>query len=232
MKPHFAALALAVLPVAASAQVPVPVMPAMRMPIISSPGGERVAGISVSGRATVQAPVHDVTLAAYARGVYDTSAALAAMRAAGVDDAGVGPANGMLNVNSPTLLRGTIRNATESKLEALQRAALQFAAAHPGVTIDNVRFAGRLADCEPFESQARSAAFGDARRRAQAIATLAGGTLGPILAVNENGTCQLPTNPNGPEMPLDLSTMTTPISVFENITFALIPNNAPKRRPL
>lgn len=230
MKPHLAVLVLAALPLAAGAQI----MPAPpRLPMVVGPSPDRVAGISVSGRAVVQVPVRDAAVVAYARGDFDTNAALAALRAAGVDDPKIGPPDGMISAHSPAVLRGIVRNVTMKKLEDLQRAGVQFAAAHPGVAVDNVRFTARpSADaCARAEEQARGQAFADARRRAQAIASLAGAVAGPVLAASESGGCPALAG-DGPEMSLDVSTMTTPITVFENLTFALTTADAAKRRPL
>lgn len=230
MKPHIIALTLAALPLAASAQT---IVPPMQTTVIGPPGSgaERIAGISVSGRAAAQTPVHDVTFLAYARGIVDAETALAALRAAGVENPTIGPPDGMLMTNAPTLVRGTVRNVSTAKLEALQKAALAFAAAHPGVAVDNVRFFARLDDCARVEEQARSAAFAEARRRAQSIASLAGAALGPVIAVSENGGCSQQ-DPGSVGMPINIAALTTSLTMFENVTFAIVPANSGKRRPL
>jgi uncharacterized protein len=223
-----AAIAVLVLaPLAASAQAP---------PLQSRPFGTppSAGGITVAGRGLVRIPVKTLRFAAYARGPADEKGALAAMRAAGVDDPAIGPAGPQISFNNggPTMLRGTIHDASQAKLERIGVAALDYIRAHPGATLDNVQFAPHIDDCPTAEQTARTMAIADARRKAEAIAAATGLTLGPVIAVNENGGCQpdLETY-NGPQ-PLDLATLTTTLQLNEVVTYSAAPAEPARRRAL
>ena len=60
------------------------------------------------------------------------------------------------------------------------------AAAGNALSIDSISL--DLADREPLRVRARDAAFADARAKAEQYAALAGGQLGPVLAVAEGGS--------------------------------------------
>jgi len=218
MKMRVAFLAMLLLPVAASAQAP---------PSVPRPGG-----ITVAGYGTVRVAVKTVQFTAQARGNVDEASALAAMRAAGVDDPSVGPFGPRISNGTQVLVRGTVRGVTHAKLDRIGEAAAAYVAAHPGVTLDNVVFSPRLDDCLPSEQTARAAALADARRRADAIAALAGVSIDGVASVNENGGC--PTMPensfNGGGGPFDLGTLTSTITVYEYVTFAISPGTASTRR--
>ncbi len=101
---------------------------------------------------------------------------------------------------------------------------------HPGTALDNVRFTAHIDDCNAVEQRARTAAFAEAKRRAEAIAALNGVLIGEPTTINENGGCLSYGGP-GPGVPLDVSTMTASVQIYENVTYAIVSNGA-KRRPL
>ncbi|HEX3466294.1 MAG TPA: SIMPL domain-containing protein [Candidatus Elarobacter sp.] len=213
------------LPLAASAQVPIP-------PRAAAPSGG--GGISVQGHGTVQFAVKDVQFTAFARGNADEASVIAAMRAAGVENPAVGSMSAQISRGSPTILRGTVRDVSQAKLEALGRAALAYATAHPGVAIDSINFSVPTAACAPHEEAARSAAIADARRRAQAIAALTGVTLEGVTGVYELGGCPPETDRSqGPPGPFDVMSLTSFVTVTEYVTFAIAPaSGSMPRRPL
>ena len=57
-------------------------------------------------------------------------------------------------------------------------------------------FSARLDDCAQPEQTARAAAFADARRKADAIAALAGVSIDGVATVNENGGCPATVDPS------------------------------------
>lgn len=222
-----AVLVLALLPLAASAQT----IPSVR----SAPGAAGPQGISVQGRGSARFPVKTVTFVAFTRGNADEAAVLSAMRAAGIDDPTIGVPGSQINNGGQMMVRGTIRDVTRAKLDRIARAASAYVLAHPGATVDNVNFSAAAEDCAQYEQTARTAAFADARRRAEAIAALAGVTLEGVAAVSEIGGCPLPVESAVQPfaqgaVPFDLSTLTATISVNESITFAITPAPAPARR--
>ncbi|HEY4440170.1 MAG TPA: SIMPL domain-containing protein [Candidatus Elarobacter sp.] len=224
MKTRIAIAVLVLFPLAAGAQVPVPV----RQPVTGP-----AAGITVLGRASVRVPVRTVRFLAYARGIADEQDVLSAMRSAGVEDPILGPGGFGNGSNGQTLVRGTITGASRAKLERIAAAAADYVRAHPGLALDNVQFAPRLDDCATFEETARTQAIADARRRAGAIAAAAGLALGPVTGVNENGGCQPEQDPpffNGPGAGLDVATLTSALQLTEVVTFAAAPVEQPARR--
>lgn len=221
MTKRVAVLALALLPVGANAQ--------------GVPPRGISTGITVVGHGSVRVPVKTLQFIATTRGNTDEAAVLAAMRAAGVVDPSMGPLGASISTSQPTMLRGTIPNATEEKLEHIGLAAAEYMRQHPGTTVDNVTFAPRLDDCGTPEQAARTAAFAEARRKGEAIAALAGLAIDGVQSVNETGGC--PATPDapqfGPSGPLDLGTLTTTIAVTDTITFAVSPAaSGARRRPL
>jgi hypothetical protein len=224
-------VAFALVPVAAGAQGTV----------ITTTGGAvgaavigRSPGISVQGTAVAEAIVHTVRVAVIAHN-FDMSDDdfLVAMRNAGVVDGnylstlstlfGQG-ANGMRN------FRGLIHDATPERLSALERAAKAFPATHAGAVVDAVQFYGDVADCPALEANARVAAVSDAKRRAQALATLTGVAVGPATNISESGGCGsfsafagFPGNffPNN-AFPIDPQTLMMRVNMTESMTFALV----------
>jgi hypothetical protein len=222
MMKRVAILVLALLPVGASAQ---------GVPLRTAPA----SGITVTGHGSIRVPVKTLQFLATARGNVDETATLAAMRAAGIVDPSMGPLGSTVSANQPTMLRGTIPNATQQKLERVALAAAEFVRQHAGTAFDNVSFIPRLDDCGTPEQAARTAAFAEARRKAEAIASLAELTIDGVQSVNETGGC--PTTPDAPQFgsngPLDLGTLTTSVMVSETITFAVSPAaNGARRRTL
>ncbi|MDQ6925906.1 MAG: hypothetical protein M3154_06695, partial [Candidatus Eremiobacteraeota bacterium] len=159
MKKRLVVLALVLLPLAASAQAP-----AVPFRIPGSAGG-----ITVNGHGSVAVAVKTVQFTAQVRGVADEAGALAAMRAAGIDDPLVGPAGPQISAGNQALLRGTIRGVTRAKLDRMGEAAASYVSAHPGSAVDNVVFNPVLGDCAASEQAARAAAMADARRKADAL---------------------------------------------------------------
>lgn len=220
MKKRLVVLAIVLLPLAAGAQ--------------GAPRFPSAGGITVQGSGSVRIPVKTVQLTAQVRGVVDETSALAALRAAGVEDPALGPNGPRIGTGTQMLVRGTIRGVTRAKLDRIGEAAVAYMAAHPGTSVDNVVFSPRLDDCAPSEQSARAAAFAEARRKADAIAALAGVSIDGVATVNESGGC--PTMPDsgfgGPGQ-FDIGTLTSTMVVNEYVTFAISPGAAStRRRPL
>lgn len=227
MLKRIAVLGIVLLPLVASAQVPVP-------PRNFGGALSAATGITVQGHGAVRFPVKDVQFIAQAHGDADDAAVLAALRAAGVENPVIGPTGPQLYANASTTLRGTVRDATRAKLESLGRAAGAYMLAHPGTRLDNVSFSVPNDACAPHEQGARSAAIADARRKAQALAALTGVTVEGVAAVSEFGGCPGPAeNFQGPQGQLDLGTLTSTVVVTENVTFTTAPaSGSQPRRPL
>ena len=227
MLKRIAVLGIVLLPLAASAQVPVTPR--------NIPGAlSGAAGITVQGRGAVRFPVKDVQFIAQAHGDADEAAVLAALRAAGVENPAIGPAGPQLYANASTTLRGTVRDVSRAKLESLGRAAAAYMLAHPGTRLDGVNFSVPNEACAPHEQEARAAAVADARRKAQSLAALTGMTVEGVAAVSEFGGCPGPTeNFQGPQGQLDLGTLTSTVVITENVTFVTAPaSGSLPRRPL
>ena len=220
MKKRLAVLAMVLLPLAADAQGG----PGPRLP--------GAGGITVQGTGSVRIPVKTVQLTAQVRGIVDEANALAALRAAGVEDPAIGPSGPRVGNGTQVLVRGTVRGATHVKLDRIGAAATAYVALHPGISIDNVVFSARLDDCAQPEQTARAAALADARRKADAIAALAAVSIDGVASVNESGGCPAATvdTSYGGQGQFDLGTMTTTIVVYEYVTFAISPGTASTRR--
>jgi uncharacterized protein len=220
------------LPLATSAQMPIQ---RVAVPTVAP---SRVGGISVAGRGFVRAPVKTVQFVAFAHGpATQDDAIIAAMRAAGIDDPTIGSVGSQLSLqpNAPVGLRGTIRDVSHAKLQKIGMAAADYVRAHPGSSIDSVQFTARIDDCAAIEESARTAALADARRKATAIAAAAGVTLGAVDGVVESGGCAQQfanTLDLGPSQPVDLDSLTTVITVFEQATYSISPADSGRRRPL
>jgi|GEM_PF-2192537 len=216
-------LALVLLPLAASAQAPM--APPFRVP-------GTAGGITVSSYGSVSFAVNAVRFTAQAHGLPDDAGVLAAMRAAGIEDPVIGPAGPQISSGNQAVLRGTIRGVTRAKLDRMGEAAASYVRAHPGSALDNVMFSPVLADCATSEQTARAAAMADARRKADALAALAGVTIDGVAAVNESGGCPIGTDRSrfGGQTEFDLGTLTSTIALFENVTFAISPGTASTRR--
>lgn len=219
MKKRLAVLVFVLLPLAASAQAP------MIPPRAVNPGG-----IMVAGHATVRVAVKTVQFAAQARGISDEAGVIAAMRAAGIEQPLAGPEGPAISNGDRVLLRGTIRDVTRAKLDRLGLAAAAYVRAHPGSSVDNVAFSPVLDDCAASEQAARIAAMADARRKADALAALAGVTIDGVAAVNESGGCPISDRPFGGRGDFDLGTLTSTIELYDYVTFAISPGTASTRR--
>ena len=219
MTKRVAVLALALLPVGASAQgVPQQPVPA--------------SGITVQARGSIRVPVKTLQFIAVARGNVDEASALAALRAAGVVDPSMGPLGSSISTNAQTVLRGTIPGATSEKLEHIGNAATDYIHQHPGTTVESISFVPRLDDCAAAEQAARTAAFAEARRKGEAIAALAGVSIDGIRSVIETGGCPVPPEPPqfGQNTGFDLGTMSTSVAVNDTVTFAISPAAGGERR--
>ena len=219
------AVALALLPLAASAQAPM-------LPPRSGVTGVS-GGITVQGHGSVRYPVKTVQFNAQVRGAADEAGVLAAMRAAGIEDSVVGPAGSQFFRGNQSMLRGTIRDASRAKLERIGAAAAQYLSAHPGAALDAVNFFPIAEECSAHEQAARSAALSDARHKADAIAALAGVSIDSVAAVGESGGCpfglDLSLGQFGPGL-LDLATLMTAVTVTETVTFSIATEAGPSRR--
>ncbi len=222
MKKRLAILAMVLLPLAASAQAPI-------VPPFRVPGTTR--GITVSGHGSVTVAVKTVAVIAYVRGLTDDTGALAAMRAAGIDDPVAGPAGPQISSGNPAMLRGTIHGVTRAKLDRIGESAASFVRAHPGSAIDNVTFNPVVDECLASEQAARTAAMTEARRKADAIAALAGVSIDGVASVGETGGCPgAPDRRYGNQGDFDLGTLTSTIAISEIVTFAISPGTASTRR--
>jgi hypothetical protein len=222
MKKRVAIAVLVLVPLAASAQVPV-----------RGTGG--AGGIVVMGRGVVRTPVKVLRFMAQARGPADERSVLAALRSAGIDDPVIGPPgpNVWVGSNSPTAVRGTIRDVSQAKLAKIGLAAADYVRAHPATLLESIQLTPRIEDCAPIEQAARLAALGDARRRALAIAAASGVTLDAVVAVNENGGCPIESDQfNSSQQAFDLGTLSTTVTMFESVTYAIGSGEGSRRRPL
>ena len=219
MKTRLAVLAVVLLPLVASAQG------------APGPRGSGAVGISVQGSGSVRIPVKTALITAQVRGVVDETSALAALRAAGVEDPVLGTNGPRIGSNTQMFVRGTIRAVTRAKLDHIGEAAVAYMAAHPGTTVDNVMFSARLDDCAQPEQTARAAALADARRKADAIAALAGVSIDGIATVTENGGCPATSESGyGGQGQLDLGALVSTIVVYEFVTYSISPGTASTRR--
>ncbi len=229
MKMRLAILLLALVPLAGAAQ-PVPDSPPVGLPI-GRGAPPPPAGITVFATAQQRVAVRQVQFIAYAHGNLDEAGALAAMRAAGIDDPSVGSPGPILAPGNRALLRGTIRNASRAKLETIAAAVGSYVRDHPAVGVDSVQFFAPLVGCPELEAPVRARALAEARRRAEAIAAAAGVALDGVSAVAESGGCPaVGENVSGPQV--DPTTLTTSLSVAETVTFAIVPQGGARRRPL
>ncbi|BDE07299.1 hypothetical protein WPS_25750 [Vulcanimicrobium alpinum] len=213
------------------AQIAPPMMPVMP---VAHPPALAGGGIVVQGRGVARVAAKMLGFTAAARGPAQDDSVLAAMKAAGIDDAAVGIPGPQISLgpNQPTQLRGTIRNASPAKLASIARAASAYVQSHPGTAIDGVQFFARLDDCAMVEQTARAAALADARRKAQAIAASASVGLGSVAGVVETGGCASdgsPLDPSGRQY-VDVDTLTARVSVVESVTFAIAAPDASQRR--
>ncbi len=226
MTKRLAILVFALLPLSASAQ-PAP----LRIGAGIGTGG--IPAITVAGYGSVRYAVKTVSFVAFVRGQADEAATISAMRSAGIEDAVIGPAGSQISLNGAgsATVRGTIRDVSTAKLERIGLAALAYAHAHSGVSIENVNFVPRYDDCAPHEQAARAAAFAEARRKAQAVADLAGVTIEGVLSVSEGGGCPVQFDgPYGNGGAFDLSTLTTSVNVNENVSFSIVQGPPAARR--
>lgn len=226
MKKLLAVAALVLLPPAASAQVPI-----LRSGMPAAPGG-----ITVQGHGAVRYPVKTVQFSAQVRGAADEAGVIAAMRAAGIDDPVVGPAGAQLSRGNQSVLRGTIRDVSRAKLDRIGAAAAQYIAAHPGAALDGVNIFATPEECAAHEPGARSAAWDDARHKADAIAALTGVSVDGVAAVSEAGGCPYGIDPSMGgfgSAQLDLARLTAYVTVIETVTFSITTATGPvRRRPL
>jgi uncharacterized protein YggE len=219
------AVALALLPLAASAQAPM-------LPPRSGVTGVS-GGITVQGHGSVRYPVKTVQFSAQVRGAADESGVLAAMRAAGIDDPVVGPAGSQIFSSTQSMLRGTVHDVSRAKLERIGQAAAQYMSSHPGATLDVINFFAAAEDCAAHEQAARSAALDDARHKADAIAVLAGVSIDGVAAVGESGGCPYGIDPSMGgfgSAQLDLARLTATVTVVETVTFSITTATGPTRR--
>lgn len=233
MKKRLAVLVLVLAPLAASAQGGPPPVP---MAVQRQPNAGAPAGITVSGSTRVATPVKTVRFIAYVRGAADEAGALAAMRAAGIEEPSIGPPGNSFSFGNQqnggtTVLRGLVRNVTPERLIAIGHAAETYVRAHPGSSVDSVQFFTHLDDCAAVEGRARTGAFAETRRRAEAIAAAAGVAVDGVLDVAEGGGC---TNvADGNEVPIDVGSLSAYVYITERVTYGIAPAAAStRRRPL
>jgi uncharacterized protein YggE len=208
----FVLLALVALPLAASAQM-------------VAPPARPVAGITVSARGTAKVQVRQVAFVALVRGNADVSDALAMLRKAGVEDPTIAQEGAQIFPNAPTTVRGVVRDVSTAKLDQLGMAVGEYVRAHPGLTIESIRFVPPLIGCETVEETARENALTEARRKAAAIAAASGATLGTVRAVAETGGCPLVedarTGFGPPPGWFDVNTVIATVTVYETVTYRL-----------
>jgi uncharacterized protein YggE len=173
------------------------------------------AGITVVGTGISSAAVKMVFARVAARDISDSGQFFAAMTAAGIEQGVVVGMDGTgIDVG------GRIGAVTRAKLDAVTKAAGDFAAAHPPAAILGVHFFASADDCTAIEQHAREAALADALGRATAIATANGKRLGDRIALIEDGGCPRP-GPLGGTRAIDIETLALTIGVKETITFAI-----------
>ena len=204
-----------------------------------APGAPNVAGITVTGRATVSvAPdrlsivvrlfPHNVTYAA----LDDLAKTVAgALRGAGVTDAHVAlPVLGSLGQNSTVAVIGTVSRPTREAVEAIARATLKAIPDATATALQNgyqVQTSLAVDDCAAAEQRAQNEAFADAKARALRAAAAAGVQLGAVLAMNEGGFAGSPACRSGDEAFVNVGNsdaygpLSVPISLSLTVTFAL-----------
>ncbi len=238
--------------VQAAPEPPAPTVQEPSMPIRSGafaamiPGASREYGITEQGRGVVSLPADRLRLtvrsfgnlaprtpgASPTAGTLDDveKAVVDTMRANGIPDARVAtPVLGSIAMNDQFV--GTIAKPTHDSVAAIETRILS---SLPPVVLPflrNVQVQGTLEadDCSAAIDRARIAAYADAHKRAEALASAAGTHLGGLIGANETdqtGGCPSPNNGypfygnNGNDT---LEKTTVDVSVTLNATFALRP---------
>jgi uncharacterized protein YggE len=217
--------------VALAAALPVPAS-AQFMP----PPARPVAGITVSASGAAKVQVHQVAFVALVRGNADQADVLKMLRGAGVENPSLGVEGAQIYPNAPTTVRGVVRDVSTAKLDLLGLAAGAYVRAHPGLTIESIRFVPPLIGCEAFEETARQSALAEARRKAAAIAAASGATLGTVRAVAETGGCPAVDDARSgfgpPPAWFDVNTLIATVTVYETVTYTLAGSGGERRHPL
>jgi hypothetical protein len=158
-----------------------------------------------------------------------------ALHASGVADARIVFPIGTLSARiDPPAVIGTIAKPTRERLEKLARDVIKALPDRVAPAFANARILVALLtdDCTVEEGEAERAAYSDARKTAQRIASVAGVRLGAVLAINDAQTYLPPGCGTKPDTldsqqnnfafqanlyaPLEL-----PITVNETVTFAI-----------
>jgi uncharacterized protein YggE len=197
-----ALVALALAPLAASAQESMPIpAPPLAAGLTPERGALPAGGIVESGRATIAVPADRIklTIRAYAgvpspgsgpttaQSVSDLEKLVVdTMRANGIPDAHLQTAV-LGNVNTPDAIVGTLSKPTHDSIDATEKRVLAALPASTLSALRNINVEGALETdgCGPIVERARAAAFADARKRAEALATVAGVHLGVLTAASE-----------------------------------------------
>ena len=153
-----------------------------------------------TGRATIAVPADRIklTIRAYAGAVAPGTQAtsqsvtdieqlvLTTMRANGIPDAHL-VTFVLGNVNTPDAIVGTLAKPTHDSIEAAEKRVLAALPPNALAGLRNINVEGQLeADaCAPIVARARTAAFADARKRAEALALVAGIRLGSLAGATE-----------------------------------------------
>lgn len=164
------------------------------------------------------------------------TAILETMAAAGVERrdlrtalVGLNPVTDYSSERGPRVTGYQLTNTVEVTVRALATvgAVIDAGLAAGATSLDGLDF--RLADPTAAETEARQAAVGDARRRAETLASAAGRTLGPISAIVEGLAPPVGPFPRGPiaamamkaeaDTPVEAGSQDVVVSVV--VTFAL-----------
>ncbi len=185
-----------------------PVLPGRGLPIPPSgvPDGivgATTRGITVSGRGTVNAPPDRLTVTIFFNTQFSppgmprpvgflplddvTRSVVNAMHRAGVDDARIVlplfPSGG----NAAPQVVGSLTKPTRELVESIVRKVTSDLPATFSPALPNYQIQSRLVvnDCSPFERRAQTAAFADARARAELAAAAAGVHVGRAIAIDQ-----------------------------------------------
>lgn len=182
MKRTLALLALCALPIAASAQVPVP---AVR--------GPRTTGITVNASDVATTPATSADITLFINGVAQTtkidSAAVApivdALVASGADAASVQLPPGLSagGYAQSVTLTATVKNPTTAMMRKGVLTVGEAAAKLPTIRVGNAQVILHASDCSAAITKARSAAIALARKKAQEVAKELGVQVGPVISV-------------------------------------------------
>lgn len=232
---------LACTTLAASAQeaMPAPMIPA---PLLSATERSVASGITEQGRASVVlpadrlrlvvrtygAPPANATPATAAAATVAETSVVDTMRSNGIPDAHIVEAV-LGNVGANDQIAGTITKPTRERVAGIERRIVAALPATILPALRNVNLDGMLEvdACAPAIDRARSAAYADARKRAESLALAAGTHVGGLQSASEVDQTQgcvdfgnAPSFNNSGQGAFD---GTIAVGVIVNATFAIRP---------